>query len=144
MLLTLLISCAEPAVELAESDSSSPTVDSEAPTDSVDTGFGEMSFARVQVEVFEDKCVGCHYTPAQSRYGSLALDRNTHETLTTEDSNYGEPYVVPGSLDGSFLWKKLNDLQSNSQGGDMPPYDTLNAEQIWLVETWITEGASAD
>lgn len=105
-----------------------------------DTSFGEMTFDRVQAEVFDDKCTGCHFHPPQSRYGSLVLDRNAYDGLTTGTSTGGDPYVVSGVPADSLLWLKLTGGQRARQGGDMPPYDELDASQLWLVEAWILEG----
>ena len=52
--------------------------------------------------------------------------------------NSGEPAVVPGKPDQSFLLKLI---QHKERGKEMPPDGSLSKNEIKLIEQWIADGA---
>jgi len=51
--------------------------------------------------------------------------------------------VVPGDLNASYLWHKVNGTQEQvgGEGTIMPPTVPLNADELLIIETWIAGGA---
>ena len=110
-----------------------------------DSDPGEAIFRRVQEDLFDDKCVGCHWgNPGNpgSASGDLALDVGAWTTLTTDLSTWGEPYVVAGDPEASVIFQKVMDTQPGARGTVMPPYGSLEQAQVDLLEGWIEAGAA--
>jgi len=138
----VLLACLPP-----ESEPPAPAlgVDSEAAVqDTGDTGLGVASFTRVRDEVFDDKCVGCHFQGGASRYGDLALDgARLHERLLEDTSTWDTHYIVPFAPGESLVYLKMTEAQG-AQGGQMPPYDSPTPFQVRLLDAWILAGAPDD
>ena len=100
-------------------------------------------FGIVRDDVFATSCngSGCHGETDQA--ADLYLGgNNLHARLTqTESQQTSKPLVVPGSLEDSYLWAKVQDAD-DIIGGRMPPGQPLNACQLRILSSWILSGAS--
>lgn len=93
-----------------------------------------VDFEKDILPVWEARCLDCHGEEKQK--GDFRLDRLS-SLLRGGDS--GEPAVVPGNPDGSFLMKAI---RHEEEDYEMPPKGKkLTVEQIALVAKWIQEGA---
>ncbi len=83
--------------------------------------------------IFQAHCIDCH--GADEQESQFRLDR-----LATmlSGGNSGEPAVVPGEPDKSFLLKLI---RHEEPGKEMPPGESLSNGQIELIEQWIAGGA---
>ena len=90
---------------------------------------------RTQIEpIFRQKCSHCHGPDKQE--SNLRLDQ--HRSLL-EGGDSGEPAVVPGSVESSYLIKILTGALPDLT---MPPEgEPLTAEQIERLQQWIEQGA---
>ena len=115
-----------------------------------DTGGGgnaDYSFARVQSEVLDEHCIGCHnpdYTPpSDSALKEVPSFESSvsYDNLVNVTSAYGDAMLVdPGNPEGSFLLEKLR--SDPTFGRQMPRNkDALDPEFVTLVYGWILEGA---
>ncbi|HEX8951631.1 MAG TPA: hypothetical protein VF945_07280, partial [Polyangia bacterium] len=114
------------------------------------------SMQAVQTAVF-DGCAtsgngGCHQVAPFGAGLNLSAGRAWTELAhAPSNSSPGEWRVVPGDVDGSFLWQKLNDeLATDGTEGVAMPRDAadqwaqLDAAQLAMVRCWIASGAPAD
>lgn len=93
-----------------------------------------IDFTRDIEPVFTKHCLKCHGPDKQK--SKFRLDRAAN-LLRGGDS--GEPAVVPGKPDASFLLKLIKHEESEME---MPPKgDPLMPEQIALISRWVAEGA---
>ncbi|TWU25365.1 Planctomycete cytochrome C [Novipirellula galeiformis] len=83
--------------------------------------------------ILQEHCLDCHGEDEPS--GQLRLDRLAN---MLRGGNSGEAAVVPGDPAASFLVKLIKHQES---GLEMPPDDSLSAEQIKHIERWIADGA---
>ena len=92
--------------------------------------------------LFDKACVGCHN--AQAPLGGIDLSAGTsYETLTTQTSQSGVAYVVPGDVSLSYLASKLTDTPLD--GVKMPPPPgSLSDDEVEQVMAWIGNGAPND
>ena len=94
--------------------------------------------------IFNQECgATCHLNNGAS--GGLDLDTNTYANLVDAPSVQAPlSRVVPGDLDGSYLWHKLNNthIGAGGSGGSMPPAGTLSAGDLQTIRQWIVTGAS--
>lgn len=117
-----------------------------APTPNVD-------FNTTIQPIFNTRCAGCHTGGAQ--LGNLNLDRpNAVQHLVgvhSDNAFAGIPRVTPGDPDQSFLFKKVNCTNLNSNLGVRMPFRDVSvpfnnflspAEQA-LIRDWIAQGAQA-
>ena len=83
--------------------------------------------------ILQAHCIDCHGPDDQE--SQFRLDR-----LATmlSGGNSGEPAVVPGEPEQSFLLKLI---QHQESGKEMPPDGSLSKSEIHLIEQWIAEGA---
>ena len=83
--------------------------------------------------ILQAHCIDCHGPDEQE--SQFRLDR-----LATmlSGGNSGEPAVVPGKPDQSFLLKLI---QRKERGKEMPPDGSLSKNEIKLIEQWIADGA---
>ncbi len=83
--------------------------------------------------ILQAHCIDCHGPDEQE--SQFRLDR-----LATmlSGGNSGEPAVVPGKPDQSFLLKLI---QHKERGKEMPPDGSLSKNEIKLIEQWIADGA---
>ncbi|MBI1370029.1 MAG: DUF1553 domain-containing protein [Planctomycetes bacterium] len=94
----------------------------------------DIDYARDIKPIFAEHCYQCHGVDKQRH--SLRVD-NRSALLRGGDS--GEPGVIPGDADGSYLIKRLTDPDSEHRMPfDKPP---LPAAQIDLIKQWIKSGA---
>src|SRR5215471_16087254 len=89
----------------------------------------KVDFGRDVLPIFQQNCTGCH-GPSQQLSG-LRLDRKS-SVLTLRR-------VVPGGIENSLLYKRLNG--ASEYGPQMPPAGPLRPEQTSLIKTWIEQGA---
>lgn len=98
-----------------------------------------MSHAQVQYEtqiqpILTNHCAGCH--------GGGNLDFSTYESVMASTSSaYGRAIVQPGNPNFSPLYDKL--LPNPQFGNRMPSGGSLTANQIELIRTWISQGATS-
>ena len=83
--------------------------------------------------ILQAHCIECHGPETQE--SQFRLDQLA-SMLSGGDS--GEPAVVPGKPDESFLLKLI---RHKEPGKEMPPQESLSESEITLIEQWITDGA---
>ncbi|MEM8670338.1 MAG: PSD1 and planctomycete cytochrome C domain-containing protein [Planctomycetota bacterium] len=83
--------------------------------------------------ILQDHCFDCHGPDEQE--GQLRLDRLSG---MRSGGNSGEPAIVPTKPDESYLLKLI---RHEVPGKQMPPDESLSAEQIARFEQWILSGA---
>lgn len=106
----------------------------------------EATFARIQSEIFDQSCVGCH-RGGSSGPGALDLSSAdvSYANLVNVPANHvdaaGLTRVVPNDPDASFLVMKLEG--GPDLAGDRMPFGgaPLPAAEIQLVRDWIAAGA---
>jgi hypothetical protein len=146
------------------SDAAAPGPDAAAPDAAVaDAGGGgggggpcatTPHFSRVMSDVVMIRCGGpinCH-RGGHILGGGLDLnDENAWASLVNVPAvaNPAKVRVVPGDVEGSFLWQKLNDTQTEDEGAPMPNGDGIRWQQLppaqlELVRCWIAGGAQND
>src|SRR5262244_2605679 len=89
----------------------------------------KVDFGRDVLPIFRQNCIGCH-GPSQQMSG-LRLDRKSSVLRFRR--------VVPGGIENSLLYKRLNG--TSEYGNQMPPTGSLRPEQISLIKSWIEQGA---
>lgn len=92
-----------------------------------------FSFRKNIEPIFQTHCIDCHGPDEQE--GRFRLDQ-LKTILSGGDS--GEPAVVPGKPEESFLLKLI---RHEINGKEMPPGGSLSNQEIDLLESWIAEGA---
>ncbi|HEX7070016.1 MAG TPA: hypothetical protein VF190_04395, partial [Rhodothermales bacterium] len=107
----------------------------------------EVTFARIQTEIFDRSCVGCHRGGGDTLPASLDLstEDESYQNLVNVPSQHpeapGRVRVVPGDPDASFLVTKLEG-GPDLVGSQMPlGGSALSDSQIQLVRDWIAAGA---
>jgi len=103
-----------------------------------ETTDGAPSYNRDVRPILADKCFACHGFDAETREADLRLD--TFEGATAD--NAGTRAIVPGKLEESELWNRIN---SQDESEVMPPPEThkqLTAEEIATLRRWIESGAA--
>ena len=92
--------------------------------------------------IWNFSCLLCHI---EGGYGGGLVLVNAYEKLLGQPSQQapGVELVVPGDLDASYLWHKLNDTheQVGGWGAPMPFESSLPAHELDFVEAWIVGGA---
>ena len=94
-------------------------------------------------QVFAPSCAPCHTERASGGF-SLRLRDELHTTLLAPSTQLPSmPRVAAGDLDGSYLWRKLNNSheEAGGLGEQMPLSGAVTAEQLALLELWIVNGA---
>ncbi len=89
--------------------------------------------------LLSDRCFKCHGPDASSRKAGLRLDLFDPAT----DNTNGPAAIVPGDIDASELWKRINSTDPDEQ---MPP-PTSNKKPTTpqdreLIRKWIITGAT--
>ena len=93
-----------------------------------------VDFARDVEPVLRERCLDCH-GPDQQKSG-FRIDRRSSLLAGGE---IGEPAIVPGNPDDSFLIKTITDKADDLV---MPPKGRrLTNSQIEAIRTWIAQGA---
>ena len=96
-----------------------------------------VDFVRDVRPILSSKCFACHGPDAASRQAGLSLVDFDDATAEIEP---GFAAIVPGNLDASEAWHRINDALD-----PMPPaeaHDPLTAEEIRVLRRWIETGAS--
>jgi mono/diheme cytochrome c family protein len=83
--------------------------------------------------ILQENCFDCHGPDQQE--SQLRLDRLANMLA---GGNSGEAAVVPENPEASYLLKLIRHEEA---GKEMPPDESLSAEQIQLIESWIASGA---
>ncbi|MEY4568262.1 MAG: hypothetical protein RLY14_3232, partial [Planctomycetota bacterium] len=97
----------------------------------------KIEFNRDVRPILSDKCFACHGFDSKNRQADLRLD--TLEGAT--DTARGESAIVPGNLDKSLLWKRIQETDPELI---MPPpesHKTLDQHEKQVLKRWIEEGA---
>lgn len=97
-----------------------------------------LDYERDIMPVFEKKCGDCHSRASETSKGGLILDDPDHLFARFEKNSL----VVPGDWDASYLFITLYRPEGDEDA--MPPKgkgERLTAEEVTLVQKWITEGA---
>lgn len=98
------------------------------------------AFSRVQRDVLDTTCVGCHGA-GPGYAGGLALLKcdavGNAKRLTTPRSGGRGAYVTPGNLNSELV------LRLKGEGYPQMPAGGLSPEGLAEVETWIRDGALA-
>jgi mono/diheme cytochrome c family protein len=85
-------------------------------------------------------CIGCHGNAA-----GVSIDHSSpqslYDSLVGVSGNSGQPMVVSGDADNSWLWVRMNALQGESS---MPPSGTLDSDQLDPIRDWINGGSLND
>lgn len=94
-----------------------------------------VDFTKHVEPILQQHCIDCHGPDEQE--SQFRLDRLS---VMLSGGNSGEPAVVPGEPDRSYLLKLIRHKQP---GMEMPPDadERLSDEEISLIERWITGGA---
>ena len=131
MLLTSLVGC-------------SAEVDMEAATDSSAPGAAGASFAATVLPLVNQAC-NCHQSSPILMAPFSLKPGEAYDNLVRKPSQQvvGMVLVEPGSLNGSYLWFKVNGTQAevNGMGQIMPPTVPLIGEERSIIERWIAAGA---
>ncbi len=83
--------------------------------------------------IIQAHCIDCHGPDEQE--SQFRLDRLA---AMLSGGNSGEPAVVPGKPNESFLLKLI---RHKEPGKEMPPGESLSKGEIELIEKWIADGA---
>ena len=105
---------------------------------SANTRGGELSFSRDIRPILSNNCFICHGPDEQTREGGFRFDIK-QSAIQPADS--GEIPIVPGDLDASEIW---NRIQSTDESSRMPPPDQekqLTEEDRQKIRLWIEQGA---
>ncbi len=109
-------------------------------------GVAPVSYAGEVQPLFELAC-NCHTGPNYMTLGApFSLEASVAYGNIVSAPSQQVPamqLVVPGSLNDSYLWLKVNGTQAEVSGGGqiMPPGVPLNEMERDLVGRWIVSGA---
>jgi len=96
------------------------------------------SFNRDIRPVLSENCFACHGPDAQHREAGLRLDAQKN---VFDESESGQAAIVPGDVEASALWHRINATDPDEI---MPPphtHKTLTAAQKQMIRRWIEAGA---
>lgn len=104
-----------------------------------------VSFASSIEPIFTTSCAGCH---DGSSSGTLPSGMNLRSGFAfgaiVGVASIQVPTlarVSPGSVLNSYLARKIDPMVGAISGSPMPVGDSLTAQQIQLIKTWIAQGA---
>jgi hypothetical protein len=119
----------------ARTDTASPAVTE------LDTAMVVPSHAEHVAPIWAASCLACHTGPSSSE--ALALDAGAEALVGMASLQAPMDLVVPGSLERSYLWHKLNDSQANvaGHGTVMPIGGRLGVRDLDTIAAWILGGA---
>ncbi|WP_182870197.1 PSD1 and planctomycete cytochrome C domain-containing protein [Stieleria mannarensis] len=92
-----------------------------------------IDFQRDIEPIFQNHCIDCHGPEEQAN--QFRLDRLAN---LLSGGNSGEPAVVPGDPDASYL---LRLIKHEEPDREMPPDGKLSSDEIELIRGWIADGA---
>ncbi|MCA9137447.1 MAG: DUF1553 domain-containing protein [Planctomycetales bacterium] len=95
---------------------------------------GAVDFEKDVQPIFRDRCIDCHGADEQN--SQFRLDRLS---VMLSGGNSGEPAIVPGKTEASYLLKLV---KREEPGWEMPPDEPLSDDEIGLIENWIADGAA--
>jgi hypothetical protein len=85
-------------------------------------------------------CMGCH-----GRQGGVSVDLNSaqslHDSFVGQTGNSGNPMIVSGDAEESWLWVRMNEAQGQ---GPMPPAGKRPLDDRNAVRDWINGGSLDD
>ena len=96
-----------------------------------------VEFNRDVRPILSDKCFACHGLDAKHRKADLRLD--VADSATSDRK--GVRAVVPGDVDKSALWARINTADADEV---MPPpetHKTVTPAEKEVLRTWIEQGA---
>ena len=97
----------------------------------------KLSFNTHVRPILSDKCFACHGFDSKKRQAELRLDTLEGATAVVE----GVAAIVPGQLDKSQLWQRVN---STDPDDIMPPpssHKKLTDDEKEILRRWIEQGA---
>ena len=97
------------------------------------SGAEQVDFEKDVAPIFSSHCIDCH--GPQEQESRFRLDRLAS---ILAGGNSGEPAVVPGNAQASFLLKLVRHEVPDME---MPPDGLLTKGEIGKIEQWIIEGA---
>ncbi|MCA9615075.1 MAG: hypothetical protein KC586_20105, partial [Myxococcales bacterium] len=107
-----------------------PNVDAGPPVACGDTGEAILYFERA--------CASCHQG---SRFPDLTREGLARLSSLESRRVPGEPLLVPGDPEASFLYRKMAHTQGEGGGAGMPLGRSTPVPELALVERWIRAGA---
>ncbi|MDC0934941.1 PSD1 and planctomycete cytochrome C domain-containing protein [Pirellulales bacterium] len=105
----------------------------------VAVGADRVDFQRDIQTILASKCYSCHGPDAEAREAELRLD--SFAGATAQLHSGGGQAIVPGELQASALWHRIN---ADNEDERMPPVDSnrkLSADEIAQLGRWIESGA---
>lgn len=106
----------------------------------------EASFAGDVAPILDRSCTGsgCHSGARPAASLALSTGRAYDELIGAPASCGGRTLVVPGDVEGSYLWSKLTGVGICS-GTQMPKRgESLPDAELALIQSWICRGAAND
>jgi len=104
--------------------------------------FAQVDFDTQIQPIFNSSCTSCH-TSSHSTGLNLTTGNSYNLLVDVASTNYAPALrVSSGDPTNSVLFNKISN--TGSYGGVMPPSGQISASNITLIETWITELASAN
>jgi len=94
---------------------------------------GKVDFARDIQPLFRDHCYSCHGPTVQTN--DFRLDRRRDSMPNRVGANGAR--IIPGNAANSRIYLRI----IGQAGLQMPPTGPLTDEQVFLVKTWIDQGA---
>jgi hypothetical protein len=112
----------------------------EVPMGSSDAGI--VTLADLEAHVFSASCAFSTCHSGGSPAGALDLEGSSRDALVgvPSSANTGRILVVPGDVEGSYLYRKLAD-DPPEVGDRMPIGSPLEPARLELVRAWIANGA---
>jgi mono/diheme cytochrome c family protein len=108
-----------------------PATETEVPTKAI-------SYQADILPIFRANCFGCHQGAKQ-----LGEYRMTDFAAMVQGGETGEPAIVPGNSDESYLIDQIT-LHDGVAEMPKPPQKPLHETEIDLIRRWINEGAVND
>jgi len=100
-------------------------------------GRGDGDIPADVVSVFKKNCVRCHTGPKPPK-GLSFIPAKIASAIGAPSAEVPEAkLIVPGDPGASYLVKKIR-REDGITGKPMPPGKALTAEQIQVLETWIS------
>ena len=117
-----------------------PCLHAEAPveTDADAAQRSEVSFANDVEPIFSQHCYGCHQGAKQ--LGSYLM---TEFSSLLQGGESGQPAVVTGNPDESYLFQQITPVDGHAEMPD-EPFKPLNDIERETIRQWILQGAKND
>lgn len=93
-----------------------------------------VDYAKDVAPILEQHCIECHGPDEQE--SNLRLDRRA---ALLRGGDYGEPSIVPGKADESYLFQVV--AGKNDELKMPPDADPLSADELAVLREWINAGA---